>query len=141
MVGYIHVALEFDFELSFRRGNGASVARIVPYAALHYMAYEEYRRWIILGFPNIEQGPVLDLVAGSIAGGTAVICTYPLDLVRTKLAYQVGSNPSCILTELENHGSSVGFKSPLMYYGSAYFLNKVHKHHLTNIAVCLIGSI
>nr|CAB3448617.1 unnamed protein product [Digitaria exilis] len=78
--------------LSDRRGNGASVARIVPYAALHYMAYEEYRRWIILGFPNVEQGPVLDLVAGSIAGGTAVICTYPLDLVRTKLAYQMKSH-------------------------------------------------
>jgi hypothetical protein len=83
------------FELLFLRGNGASVARIVPYAALHYMAYEEYRRWIILGFPNVEQGPILDLVAGSIAGGTAVIYTYPLDLVRTKLAYQVGFTP-CI---------------------------------------------
>lgn len=71
------------------RGNGASVARIVPYAALHYMAYEEYRRWIILAFPNIGRGPVLDLVSGSIAGGTAVIFTYPLDLVRTKLAFQV----------------------------------------------------
>ncbi|XP_074562100.1 mitochondrial carrier protein CoAc2-like, partial [Curcuma longa] len=70
------------------RGNGASVARIVPYAALHYMAYEQYRRWIVLGFPNIGKGPVLDLVSGSIAGGTAVIFTYPLDLVRTKLAYQ-----------------------------------------------------
>ncbi|KAK3156400.1 hypothetical protein QOZ80_2AG0106800 [Eleusine coracana subsp. coracana] len=75
--------------LGFYRGNGANVARIVPYAALHYMAYEEYRRWIILGFPNVEQGPILDLMAGSIAGGTAVICTYPLDLVRTKLSYQV----------------------------------------------------
>ncbi|KAK9099244.1 hypothetical protein Syun_026289 [Stephania yunnanensis] len=70
-------------------GNGASVARIVPYAALHYMAYEEYRRWIILGFPDIGRGPVLDLTAGSFAGGTAVLLTYPLDLVRTKLAYQV----------------------------------------------------
>ncbi|XP_020249119.1 mitochondrial substrate carrier family protein B isoform X2 [Asparagus officinalis] len=59
------------------------------------MAYEQYRRWVILGFPNIGKGPVLDLVAGSIAGGTAVICTYPLDLVRTKLAYQVvGSSRS-----------------------------------------------
>ncbi|KAL8464016.1 hypothetical protein ACS0TY_033810 [Phlomoides rotata] len=75
--------------LGFYRGNGASVARIVPYAALHYMAYEEYRRWIILGFPDVGRGPVLDLVAGSFAGGTAVIFTYPLDLVRTKLAYQV----------------------------------------------------
>ncbi|KAL2501377.1 Mitochondrial substrate carrier family protein [Forsythia ovata] len=75
--------------LGFYRGNGASVARIVPYAALHYMTYEEYRRWIILGIPGIGRGPVLDLIAGSFAGGTAVLSTYPLDLVRTKLAYQV----------------------------------------------------
>ncbi|XP_010687457.2 mitochondrial carrier protein CoAc2 isoform X2 [Beta vulgaris subsp. vulgaris] len=79
----------------FFRGNGASVARIVPYAALHYMAYEEYRRWILLGYPDFSKGPVLDLVAGSFAGGTAVLFTYPLDLVRTKLAYQVvGSSKS-----------------------------------------------
>ncbi|KAJ4708608.1 Mitochondrial carrier protein [Melia azedarach] len=79
--------------MGFYRGNGASVARIVPYAALHYMAYEQYRRWIILGFPDIGRGPVLDLVAGSIAGGTAVLFTYPLDLVRTKLAYQIVGSP------------------------------------------------
>lgn len=53
------------------------------------MAYEQYRRWIILSFPNVNRGPVLDLLAGSFAGGTAVIFTYPLDLVRTKLAFQV----------------------------------------------------
>ncbi|KAK6944854.1 Mitochondrial substrate/solute carrier [Dillenia turbinata] len=75
--------------LGFYRGNGASVARIVPYAALHYMAYEQYRRWIILSNPDVTRGPLLDLVAGSFAGGTAVLFTYPLDLVRTKLAYQV----------------------------------------------------
>lgn len=43
----------------------------------------------MVAFPNAGRGPVLDLVAGSIAGGTAVVFTYPLDLVRTKLAYQV----------------------------------------------------
>lgn len=31
--------------------------------------------------------PVLDLLAGAAAGGTAVLLTYPLDLVRTRLAY------------------------------------------------------
>ncbi|XVE98015.1 hypothetical protein REPUB_Repub03eG0068900 [Reevesia pubescens] len=40
------------------------------------------------------RGPVLDLVAGSFAGGTAVLFTYPLDLVRTKLAYQVVGPPN-----------------------------------------------
>ena len=34
-------------------------------------------------------GPLIDILAGSAAGGNAVLCTYPLDLARTKLAYQV----------------------------------------------------
>ncbi|XP_020240002.1 mitochondrial carrier protein CoAc2 [Cajanus cajan] len=75
--------------LGFYRGNGASVARIIPYAAIHYMSYEEYRRWIIQTFPDVSKGPTLDLVAGSLSGGTAVLFTYPLDLIRTKLAYQI----------------------------------------------------
>lgn len=83
------------------KGNGASVLRIVPYAALHYMTYERYRFWLYDNCPSLGTGPVVDLVAGSAAGGTAVLCTYPLDLARTKLAYQVvdkrstfRSNPS-----------------------------------------------
>lgn len=73
-----------------RRGNGASVIRIIPYAALHYMTYEVYRDWILEKNLPLGSGPIVDLVAGSAAGGTAVLCTYPLDLARTKLAYQVG---------------------------------------------------
>jgi len=68
------------------------VLRIVPYAALHYMTYEQYRCWILNNFaPSVGTGPVVDLFAGSAAGGTAVLCTYPLDLARTKLAYQVSN--------------------------------------------------
>ncbi|XP_050218649.1 mitochondrial carrier protein CoAc2 [Mercurialis annua] len=87
--GSINKIAKTEGIMGFYRGNGASVARIVPYAALHYMTYEQYRRWIILSHPDVGRGPVLDLVAGSFAGGTAVLFTYPLDLVRTKLAYQV----------------------------------------------------
>ncbi|KAK1257629.1 Mitochondrial adenine nucleotide transporter ADNT1 [Acorus gramineus] len=75
--------------LGFYKGNGASVLRIVPYAALHFMAYEQYRLWILNNYSALGTGPVIDLLAGSAAGGTAVLCTYPLDLARTKLAYQV----------------------------------------------------
>ncbi|KAM7512960.1 hypothetical protein LguiB_011835 [Lonicera macranthoides] len=93
LVGSFRKIAETEGLLGFYRGNGASVARIVPYAALHFMAYEQYRRWIIDSFPGTGRGPVLDLVAGSFAGGTAVLFTYPLDLVRTKLAYQVVESP------------------------------------------------
>lgn len=53
------------------------------------MTYEQYRCWILNNYPGLGVGPHIDLLAGSVAGGTAVLCTYPLDLARTKLAYQV----------------------------------------------------
>lgn len=84
--------LVLNIVLTVSRGNGASVLRIVPYAALHFAAYEQYRHWIIDGVPSAGTGPVIDLVAGSLAGGTAVLCTYPLDLARTRLAYQVSKS-------------------------------------------------
>lgn len=81
--------LKHEGVLGFYKGNGASVLRIVPYAALHFMTYEQYRVWILNNYSALGTGPVIDLLAGSAAGGTAVLCTYPLDLARTKLAYQV----------------------------------------------------
>ncbi|CAH9074382.1 unnamed protein product [Cuscuta europaea] len=75
--------------MGFYKGNGASVLRIVPYAALHFMTYERYRSWILDNYSVLGTGPIVDLLAGSVAGGTAVLCTYPLDLARTKLAYQI----------------------------------------------------
>ncbi|GMY36264.1 mitochondrial carrier protein CoAc2 [Fagus crenata] len=105
--------------MGFYRGNGASVARIVPYAALHYMAYEQYRRWIILTFPDVGRGPVLDLVAGSFAGGTAVLFTYPLDLVRTKLAYQVVGSAKL--------NAQMVIKNELLYKGIVDCFSKTYR--------------
>ncbi|KAK4422216.1 Mitochondrial carrier protein CoAc1 [Sesamum alatum] len=81
--------LKHEGVAGFIKGNGASVIRIVPYAALHFMTYERYRLWILDNYSAFGTGPVVDLLAGSAAGGTAVLCTYPLDLARTKLAYQI----------------------------------------------------
>lgn len=53
------------------------------------MTYEQYRCWILNNYSALGAGPHIDLLAGAAAGGTAVLCTYPLDLARTKLAYQV----------------------------------------------------
>ena len=80
------------FMLQQCRGNGASVLRIVPYAAIHFTAYETYRKAIVglvtRAGSSQQVSPVVDLLAGSAAGASAVLFTYPLDLVRTRLAYQ-----------------------------------------------------
>ncbi|QDZ22817.1 mitochondrial carrier protein [Chloropicon primus] len=78
------------------KGNGASVLRVVPYAALHFSAYERYRTWVLdidsESLPrhvrSLGQTPAVDLVAGSMAGATAVSLTYPLDLLRTRMAWR-----------------------------------------------------
>ncbi|KAK4371782.1 hypothetical protein RND71_007166 [Anisodus tanguticus] len=68
--------------VGFYKGNGASVLLIVPYAALHFMAYERYRGWILNNYDSVVgTWSFVDLLAGSTAGGTATI-TYPLDVVR-----------------------------------------------------------
>ncbi len=74
------------------RGNGASVLRIIPYSSIHFGLYEYYRRIVVTsmyGHRESHHGvsPLVDLLAGSGAGATAVLVTYPLDLVRTRLAY------------------------------------------------------
>ncbi|GLT85564.1 hypothetical protein SLE2022_037510 [Rubroshorea leprosula] len=113
--------LKHEGVLGFYKGNGVSVLRIVPYAALHFMTYEQYRLWILNNYPALGSGPVVDLLAGSVAGGTAVLCTYPLDLARTKLAYQVGDTRGSL---------SCGVKSVYsrpMYGGIKDVLTTVYK--------------
>lgn len=86
------------------RGNGASVLRIVPYAAIHFGSYEYFRRGILehvaprfraaaepAPAPGQMTHPVWDLIAGSASGAAAVMATYPLDLVRTRLAWATES--------------------------------------------------
>uniref|UniRef100_A0A0E0LJT9 Mitochondrial carrier protein n=1 Tax=Oryza punctata TaxID=4537 RepID=A0A0E0LJT9_ORYPU len=70
----------------FFRGNGANALRVFHTKALHFMAYERYKRLLLGAAPSLGDGPVVDLLAGSAAGGSAVLVTYPLDLARTRLA-------------------------------------------------------
>ncbi|GFQ02360.1 graves disease carrier protein [Phtheirospermum japonicum] len=141
--------------LGFYRGNGASVARIVPYAALHYMTYEEYRRWIITGFPGFGRGPVLDLIAGSFAGGTAVVGSSKLNVqsqVPRDLVYKgIRDCFSSIYKEAGVRGLYRGVAPSLYgifpYAGlKFYFYEKMKSHvsedHKKDITVKLVcGSV
>lgn len=71
--------------LSWWRGNSATMARIAPYAAIQFTTHEQMK--IVLGSVNQSALPPFKrFLAGSMAGLAACSCTYPLDLVRARLA-------------------------------------------------------
>ncbi|KAF0474119.1 mitochondrial carrier [Gigaspora margarita] len=76
--------------IGFLRGNGTNVVRIVPYSATQFAAYEKYKR-LLLEEGKKELDAPRRLTAGALAGITSVACTYPLDIVRTRLSVQSAS--------------------------------------------------
>eukprot|EP00742_Colponemidia_sp_Colp-10_P008646 GILJ01009379.1.p1 GENE.GILJ01009379.1~~GILJ01009379.1.p1 ORF type:complete len:313 (-),score=19.96 GILJ01009379.1:53-991(-) len=71
------------------KGNSAMMARIMPYAALQYMTFDQYKRLLRPSDSQSEDvGKVRRFIAGSMAGATSVLFTYPLDLMRARLAVQ-----------------------------------------------------
>ena len=73
--------------LAFYKGNGAQIIRIFPYAAIQFTSFETYTR-LSKPFMPEKRSFFNNLVCGSLAGMTAVTCTYPLDVIRSRLAFQ-----------------------------------------------------
>ncbi|KAI5847710.1 mitochondrial carrier protein LEU5 [Morchella snyderi] len=68
------------------RGHSATLLRIFPYAAIKFVAYEQIRSVLI---PTKEQETTLRrLLSGSAAGVTSVFFTYPLEVIRVRLAFE-----------------------------------------------------
>lgn len=85
----------------FYRGNSATVARIMPYAAVQYSAFEFYHRLLSEHvYRSDKPSPGKRFLAGAMAGTTSVLCTYPIDLARTVLAVRVTSDIDAPLRRL-----------------------------------------
>lgn len=68
------------------RGHSATILRIFPYAAIKFLAYEQIRS-VIIHSPEHET-PLRRLLSGSMAGVTSVFFTYPLEVIRVRLAFE-----------------------------------------------------
>lgn len=75
------------------RGNTAQILRVYPYSGIQLMSFDQYSKLVRRLQPGASPDDRLSgwgkLLAGSLAGGTSVICTYPLDLMRARLAVSV----------------------------------------------------
>mmetsp|Transcript_9503 Transcript_9503/g.14052 ORF Transcript_9503/g.14052 Transcript_9503/m.14052 type:complete len:328 (+) Transcript_9503:49-1032(+) len=73
--------------LGLWKGNGTSMLRVFPYAAIQFSVFENCAR--IFAIRNEGVVPWYgNIISGSTAGIVSVVFTYPLDLVRLRMAIQ-----------------------------------------------------
>lgn len=80
------------------KGHAATLLRIYPYAAIKFVAYEQFRAILIPS--ESDEVPWKRFATGSLAGVTSVFFTYPLEVIRVRLAFetrqrQVGIRKIC----------------------------------------------
>jgi solute carrier family 25 protein 16 len=71
--------------LGLFQGHSVTIMRIFPYASIRFVAYEQYRSILMPEKTSYTR----QLIAGSLSGITSVLFTYPLDIIRVRMAYEV----------------------------------------------------
>lgn len=79
------------------KGHSATLLRIFPYAAIKFLAYEQIRAVVITS--REQETPFRRLISGSMAGITSVFFTYPLELIRVRLAFETKKTSRSSLTD------------------------------------------
>ncbi|KAF9047388.1 mitochondrial carrier domain-containing protein [Panaeolus papilionaceus] len=77
------------------QGHSATLLRIFPYAAIKFMAYDQVH--YILMPTHEKETNFRRFLAGAISGTMSVLVTYPLELIRVRMAFQ---------TTVENKGTN-----------------------------------
>lgn len=68
------------------KGHSATLLRIFPYAGIKFLAYEQIRARVI--HSKAQETAGRRFVSGSLAGMVSVFFTYPLEVIRVRLAFE-----------------------------------------------------
>ncbi|KAG4305483.1 hypothetical protein PORY_001039 [Pneumocystis oryctolagi] len=80
------------------QGHSVTLIRVFPYAAIKFLSYEKYRNILI---PNPKKDTnARRFISGSLAGITSVLFTYPLEVIRVRLAFEVRSQKRSSFKEI-----------------------------------------
>ncbi|KAJ4380465.1 coenzyme A transporter [Didymella sp. IMI 355093] len=80
------------------KGHSATLLRIFPYAGIKFLAYEQIRARVI--HSNAQETPGRRFVSGSLAGMVSVFFTYPLEVIRVRLAFETRAGERSNLTSI-----------------------------------------
>ncbi|OAP64890.1 hypothetical protein AYL99_00862 [Fonsecaea erecta] len=80
------------------RGHSATLLRVFPYAGIKFLAYEQIRAGVIPD--KIYETPFRRFISGSMAGITSVFFTYPLEVIRVRLAFETKRDSRSSLTRI-----------------------------------------
>jgi solute carrier family 25 (mitochondrial carrier protein), member 16 len=87
--------------LGLYRGHSATILRIFPYAAIKFVAYEQIRNAVIRR--KDQETPFRRLISGSLAGVTSVFFTYPLEVIRVRLAFETRKDSRSSFSTIVKH--------------------------------------
>lgn len=76
-----------DGILGLFRGHSATLLKIYPYAAIKFVAYEQFRA-LIIGSNRQNETWIRRFSSGAMAGVSSVFLTYPLEIIRVRLAFE-----------------------------------------------------
>ena len=80
------------------RGHSATLLRVFPYAGIKFLAYEQIRAVVIPD--KAHETPGRRFAAGSLAGITSVFFTYPLEVIRVRLAFETKKDSRSSLSRI-----------------------------------------
>jgi len=87
------------------KGHSATLSRVAPYAAIQFASFDFFKRNVIGKPPQWYEL----LLAGSAAGAISVAFTYPLDLMRARMA--VGHHHGSVFANLRAVYTERGFQA------------------------------
>jgi len=95
--------------LGFWRGNGINCMRVFPDRGILFLANDIYKSKAkqLFTASGEKQGNIAKGLCGALAGCTSTLCTYPMDLIRTRVAgIQSESGRLCVVFNsiLKNDG-------------------------------------
>jgi len=115
--GVFRAARDINTKDGFRglfQGHSATLLRIFPYAAIKFMAYDQVHDYL-MPTPSSETN-LRRFAAGAFSGTLSVLFTYPLELIRVRLAFETRTVESSARPTLSRTISTIyheGLHNPL----------------------------